>query len=50
MPGFGLIYVQYVINGMLSGSLFTDGTFYWLFGLGVMHWLHGCNAVRRLPA
>ena len=31
----GLIYVQYVINGMLSGSLFTDGTF-WLFGLGVM--------------
>ena len=31
----GLIYVQYVINGMLSGSLFTDGAF-WLFGLGVM--------------
>jgi hypothetical protein len=28
----GLIYLQYVVNGMLSGSLFTDGTF-WFFGL-----------------
>jgi O-antigen ligase len=28
----GLIYLQYVVNGMLSGSLFTDGQF-WFFGL-----------------
>ena len=28
----GLIYLQYVVNGMLSGSLFTDGAF-WFFGL-----------------
>ncbi len=31
----GLIYLQYVINGMLSGSLFTDTSF-WAFGLGVL--------------
>lgn len=31
----GLIYLQYVINAMLSGSLFTDNTF-WAFGLGVI--------------
>jgi hypothetical protein len=30
-----LIYLQYVINGMLSGSLFTDSAF-WAFGLGVI--------------
>lgn len=28
----GLIYLQYVVNGMLSGSLFTDGSF-WFFAL-----------------
>jgi len=28
----GLIYLQYIVNGMLSGSLFTDGSF-WFFGL-----------------
>lgn len=31
----GLIYLQYVINAMLSGSLFTDNAF-WAFGLGVI--------------
>ena len=31
----GLIYVQYVINAMLSGSLFTDSAF-WFFGLSVL--------------
>jgi len=31
----GLIYVQYVINAMLSGSLFTDSAF-WFFGLAVL--------------
>lgn len=28
----GLIYLQYIVNGMLSGSLFTDGAF-WFFAL-----------------
>lgn len=28
----GLVYLQYVVNGMLSGSLFTDGAF-WFFAL-----------------
>jgi O-antigen ligase len=28
----GLVYLQYVVNGMLSGSLFTDHAF-WFFGL-----------------
>ncbi len=31
----GLIYLQYVVNGMLSGSLFTD-TAFWFFGLSAL--------------
>jgi O-antigen ligase len=31
----GLVYLQYVINGLLSGSLFVDGTF-WFYALAVL--------------
>jgi O-antigen ligase len=31
----GLIYLQYVVNGMFSGSLYLDATF-WAYGLGAM--------------
>ena len=30
-----LLYLQYLVNAMLSGSLFTDSAF-WFYGLGVM--------------
>jgi O-antigen ligase len=31
----GLIYLQYVINGMVSGSLYLDGA-YWAYGFGAL--------------
>jgi hypothetical protein len=35
MAWVGLIYLQYIVNGMVSGSLYLDGAF-WAYGFGAL--------------